>query len=171
MIPIPLGPPASRYLLLAKVVAVLLVLAAAFGSGWAVNGWRLGAEMAQERQGQAEAIAKGVKDALETTAAMQAKKDRALSAARDRELALSAAAADAAAESNRLRDELAAERTRIAVASCPSVRDHANAISSVFGECQSAYSEMAGIADRASSDVRTLIEAWPTLKEQKHDPR
>lgn len=139
----------------------LAVAALVFGAGWSVNGYRLGEQIAELKREQAQAITKGVKDALETTTALQAKKDRALAAANVRGHALSAAVDNAAAESNRLRDELSRADARIAQAADAAVRDYAVAANAVFADCSRQYQNMAAKADGHASDVRTLIEAWP----------
>ena len=149
------------YVTAPAVIAAVAIAVAGFGAGWSVNGWRLDAAMARQQATQAEKIAQGVKDALETTTALQGKKDRALSAARDRELALSAAAADAAAESNRLRDELSRADARIANATDAAVRQYAVTANAVLADLERAGEEISRAAGGHASDVRTLLEAWP----------
>ena len=109
-----------------------------------------------------------MKDALETTTALQGKKDRALSA-RDRELALSAAAADAAAESNRLRDELSRADARIANATDAAVRQYAVTANAVLADLERAGEEISRAAGGHATDVRTFSKPGP--KEQNHDTR
>lgn len=159
---------ASPYALAAKLAAVLTVLVAVFAAGWTANGWRLGAELAELKQAQAESITKGVKDALETTTGLLAKKDRALAAAADRNRVLAVAAAAAGAESDGLRAQLTTADARIATAAESAVRDYAAAANAVLADMDREGAGMARAADGHASDVRTLLDAWPTVKEQKH---
>ena len=85
----------------------------------------------------------------------------AQNAAKIREIALrrSAAAADSAA--NSLRDELAAARSNLSSASCETVRGHAEALNSVFGQCVNRYRGLAETTQGIASDALMLDQAWP----------
>lgn len=59
----------------ARIIAVLLVLAAVFGAGWKVQGWRMGEDMAQFQKELAEARADAETAEREKEQALQARSD------------------------------------------------------------------------------------------------
>jgi uncharacterized iron-regulated membrane protein len=81
--------------------------------------------------------------------------------AKKRETKLAADAADARAESGRLRNSIATIRAELPSLAADAVRRYADTTSIVLGECQDRYSELAETADRLDSDRQTLGEAWP----------
>jgi hypothetical protein len=133
----------------------------AFGAGWTTNGWRLGAELSDLKTTQAQAAEKGISDVRDAENAFRQRAEAAARAAQSRNGALSADAANARAESERLRDLLTATRADIAESSRASLDEYATAISVVFDQCERAYQELARAADGHASDARTLIDAWP----------
>jgi hypothetical protein len=46
------------------IIAAIVIFAAGAGSGWTANGWRLGAELANEKTDRANEVAKQSQDAL-----------------------------------------------------------------------------------------------------------
>ena len=74
---------------------------------------------------------------------------------------LQAAADRARAQSDGLRNDLAAIRLQLPGLARDAVNRYADAASVVFGDCSRAYQELAGQADRIASERQTLIDAWP----------
>lgn len=143
------------------LVASAISLALGFGGGWATNGWRLGAEIAQIKQDQAQAVTKSVQEALADTITYQRKKDEALKRAEARAVASRNLAAAAASESDKLRDQLAASASNIPRATHDSLVRYATTLSSVFGECQAEVTGLEAKATGHASDVIKLTDSWP----------
>ena len=118
-------------------------------------------ELSELRAAQADAIAQANTAALAETQRLQAAKDKALKAAAVRQSDLARAAAVARNERDGLRDELSAARVQLSSASCASVRDHAAALNTVFGQCAAAIERLAGQADGHAADAMMLQDAWP----------
>lgn len=85
----------------------------------------------------------------------------AQNAATERNKKNQVAIAAARAQSDGLRDQLAATRAKLSSASADAVRDYAATLSDVFGDCAAKYQSMAEIADGHAGDVMLLQEAWP----------
>lgn len=149
------------------LIASLVSAAIAFGGGWSINGMRLDKQISDIKRTQAESIAQGVKDALQTTVELQGKKDAAIKTATARNAALAAVADSARAESERLRADLDKARTDIANASDSSLRQYATTLGAVFAECGTSLESLARKADGHASDARTLIDAWPVTQKEK----
>jgi len=92
---------------------------------------------------------------------MQTKLQEAQNAATQRDQTIRAAATAAATAGDRLRIALDTIRAGLPNATPAASRDTAAALAAVFGDCAKEYRGLAEIADRHSSDSRTLIEAWP----------
>ena len=149
------------------LASVAVSLAIGFGGGWTANGWRLGAEIAQIKQEQSDAVTKGVQQALAETITYQRKKDDALKKAEARALANRDLAAAAASESDKLRDQLAASAGAIPRATHDSLVKYTTTLSTVFGECQTTVTGLAEKATGHASDVLKLTDAWPVKKDSK----
>lgn len=147
--------------LLQLLATFAVSLAIGFGGGWAANGWRLGAEIAQIKQEQSEAVTKGVQEALADTIKYQRKKDDALKKAESRAAANAAIAAAARTESDGLRDQLAASASNIPRATHDSLVRYATTLSAVFGECQAEITGLGTKATGHTSDVIKLTDSWP----------
>lgn len=140
--------------------AIAYVLALAFS----VGGWWMYARTAREL-----AIVQAVyeHDAQRAAADIQAKEDErekrlkeAKDAATKREQTISAAAAVARGERDRLRDEIA-RRDAMPIDTAAAERESARRARAALEECDRVQQETAGRLDRRESEVRTLIEAWP----------
>lgn len=70
-------------------------------------------------------------------------------------------AADAAANADRLRHDLAAARGRLSAATAEACRATAGTALELLGACADDYRDMAAAADGHAADVKTLTEAWP----------
>ena len=152
---------ARGFVLITALLPYIIAAAMAFGAGWSINGWRLAVEISHLQQAQAESISKGVSDALTATNAMQQRAASATRAADERNRSLSAGAANARAESERLRADLSKARADIASATRASLDNYTAALGLVFAECTRAYQELAVSADGHASDVLTLKMSWP----------
>lgn len=151
-----------------KALAVTAVLAACFGAGWAVNGWRMGAEIAQINQERAESIAKGVKAAMADTVLLQRKKDEALAKAQSLAVAHRNSAAATAAESDQLRNALSAARADLPSHSGDACADDSTATDRLLDTVEAGVTRLsssgAAIADQANGHARdslTLQNSWP----------
>lgn len=107
------------------------------------------------------AIARANEQAQAKAAEMQAAVTRAQNDATKRESILRASANDARAESDGLRDDIAAMREQLTTATRDAAAARAIAVGTVLQQCAAKYQDMAAIADRHASDVRTLMQAWP----------
>lgn len=137
-----------------QIIMVAIIALAGFGSGWTIQNWRYGAkenERAQQTLVQIQAsAASNIRRADNVIAAQNRANDRAVVLRRDVD--------SSRVELGRLRDELARSRSSLTVAACP---DRAAALGDVLAECAGAYQDLAGKTDRHTSDIHTLIDAWP----------
>jgi len=108
-----------------------------------------------------QAIAVANTEAAQKTAALSNAVLKATNESKIRETSLRAAAAAAASDLAGLRDDLAAMREHLAGATRDSILKRTDAVAAVLADCSRKYQGMAEVAERHSSDVRTLIEAWP----------
>jgi hypothetical protein len=139
------------------------IATAAFIGGFAVQGWRMEAKLADIAIANEEAT----KAVAAEASRLIGKKDNALKAAQE-QTRKNAVAADAARiELHRVRIEADRSLSAIPTASCSSVRNYATATTSVFGECAVALEELARKADGHAVDAKALRDAWPDNKETK----
>jgi hypothetical protein len=141
-----------------------VMLAAAFASGFAVQGWRKDAQIAEIEAANSAAVATATAQAMEQTTQMQRKKDDALRLAAKRTQENASAAAAARAERDGLRNQINAATTALPTATCSSARDYAATATAVFEQCAAALEELATKADGHATDSRTLTNAWPTTE-------
>jgi len=143
------------------------IAVAAFVGGFAVQGWRMDAKLAEMESANAAAVVAATTQVVEESKRLQGQKDDALKAAQQ-QIRKNALATDAARiELHRVRVEANRATAAIATATCPTVRDYATTSTSVFGECTVALEEMARLADGHAVDAKALRDAWPTTKETK----
>jgi len=147
-----------------KLALAAAMLAAAFASGFAVQGWRKDAQIAEIEAANSAAVAAATAQAMEETTQMQRKKDDALRLAAKRAQENASAAAAARAERDGLRNQINAATTALPTATCSSARDYAATAADVFEQCATALEELAAKADGHASDARTLTNAWPTTE-------
>jgi hypothetical protein len=141
-----------------------VMLAAAFASGFAVQGWRKDAQIAEIEAANSAAVAAATAQAMEETTQMQRKKDDALRLAVKRAQENASAAAAARAERDGLRNQINAATTALPTATCSSARDYAATATAVFEQCAAALEELATKADGHATDSRTLTNSWPTTE-------
>lgn len=147
-----------------KLAIAAAMLAAAFASGFAVQGWRKDAEIAAIEAANAAAVAAATAQAMEQTTEMQRKKDDALRLAAKRAQDNAAAAAAARAERDGLRNQINTATSALPTATCTSARDYAATAAAVFEQCAAALEELATKADGHATDARTLTNSWPTTE-------
>lgn len=111
--------------------------------------------------GQAEANTRALKAAADSTARMQKEKDDAIERANTRAAAQATAVAAARAQSDRLRRDLSDTRARLAQAPVEALREYADTVGELYGECEAELVETAAKADGHASDVQLMLEAWP----------
>lgn len=151
-----------------KAGAAALVIAISFGSGWLTQGWRKDAEIQRLQLSHQRALTASEQQARlaemlarSTEQKFQQKLQEAQDGARKRETTLRADAAASRAAAGSLRDQLATIRGGLTQASSQARADTAAALAVVLERCSVEYRELAEVADRHASDVRTLIDAWP----------
>jgi hypothetical protein len=143
------------------------IAVAAFVGGFAIQGWRMDAKLAEMESANAAAVVAATTQVVEESKRLQGQKDDALKAAQQ-QIRKNALATDAARiELHRVRVEANRATAAIVTATCPAVRDYATTSTSVFGECTVALEEMARLADGHAVDAKALRDAWPTTKETK----
>jgi len=142
------------------------MLAAAFASGFAVQGWRKDAQIAEIEAANSAAVAAATAQAMEQTTEMQRKKDDALRLAARRAQENAAAAAAARAERDGLRNQINTATSALPTATCASSRDYAATAAALFDQCAAALEELATKADGHATDSRTLTNAWPSIEKK-----
>lgn len=143
------------------------IAVAAFVGGFAVQGWRMDAKIAEIETTNAVAVVEATKAVAAEAARLQGKKDNALKVAQE-QMRKNAIAADAArVELHRVRVEADRATSSIPTATCTSVRDYAATATSVFGECAVALEDMARKAGGHAVDSKALRDAWVDNKETK----
>lgn len=149
-----------------KMAIAAVMLAAAFASGFAVQGWRKDAQIAEIEAANSAAVAAATAQAMEETTQMQRKKDDALRLAAKRAQENASAAAAARAERDGLRNQINAATTALPTATCSSARDYAATATAVFEQCAAALEELATKADGHATDSRALTNSWPTTEKK-----
>jgi hypothetical protein len=144
---------------LALIAAVI-----AFAAGFLVQGWRMDAQIAEIEAANSKAQAEAAAQAALDTARMQKDKDNALRQATIKAAQNALAANSARTELDRLRKQQDASATAMSDATCTSVREHAAALNTVFGECVATLEGLARKADGHALDQRTLSDSFPRSK-------
>lgn len=151
-------------------IAAWLILAAALPSllTWYVMDTRRDAAVLQLQLDHQTALTKEAQDygkALEAvnadTLRMQKDKDHAINLANDRANANALALAAARSELQRLHGDLSEAKRRVANAPVDAIREYANTVSDLYGECEAELAETARAATGHASDVQLMIDAYP----------
>lgn len=151
----------DKYLLLAKIVAVGLLVIAAFAWWSAHNagqqkiGYDRAADEYQTKLDEATEAARNKEDEWQEKWRV-ATNERAET---ENKLALSRAAA--AAADDRLRRATDDWRNRLSVASVEACRTAASTAAGLLGECSAAYRDVAAAASGHLADLRQCESAWP----------
>lgn len=144
-----------------KILSVALLALLAATTTWRIQDWRYGKQISDIRAQEAQTYAAKLAEERATEQERYETAMEALNAARRRENQNRAAAAAARAESDRLRDDLAAATAQLPGLAGDALRDRAATLGELLGLCAAEYQGMAGKAQRHADDVRTLTEAWP----------
>ena len=144
-----------------KLAAIGVALVLAFAAGWAVQGWRMGAEYAALEMRYATRLAQAHENALTEYARLEKVKNDAIRQAEIETEKNAAAAAAAARAADRLRGDLANVRASIAAAPRPAVDQYAATASELLAECGRELADVSAKADGHAADVRLMLAAWP----------
>jgi len=140
----------------------LVVGAAAGGAGiWFIQEWRIESKIDRITSQVAQ-------DALKAQEAARAKEEEftkqqkeAQDAATKRETALRADADGARRSVDGLRGQLAELRKQLPGLADDSVRERADTLADILGQCSEEYRGLAEKADRHVSDKQKLMDSWP----------
>jgi len=138
------------------IVAIVAALAA-----WFAQGWRLGEQMQEQARDLAEQRNEQTRLVLQAERNRHAQLAEADRAARTREAGLRRDADAARTELDRLRDASGAA-VGMSGESHGACLDRVAAFRDVFDQCAARYGGLAEKAGRHASDVKTLIDAWPS---------
>jgi hypothetical protein len=142
------------------LIAAASALIIGVTAGWTANGWRLNGKIDRMMSEYSQAMAQAGQNAMLESARLQKLKDEALNEANRIAQKNALAATAARAELDRLRRQLATAND-LSTSTCPSTRDYAATLATVFGECATRIGELAEKADGHAADSRTLEGAFP----------
>lgn len=151
-------------------IAAALIVSAVLGAllAWLVLDSRHSAEVLRlqldrqsERTKDAQAYGKALETIHQDTLRMQKEKDDAIARATQRAQANAVAAAAATAELGRVRNDLSEAKRRLASAPVEALREYADTVSDLYGECEAELTETARAATGHASDVVLFSESWP----------
>lgn len=145
------------------VPAVLAIAGAIAGAAtaWQIQAWRYGARESAHAASQAQAQRDATQEARRIEQARARNIQEAQNEATNRNRKLRADADSARAESERLRDDLAAIARALPGATDTARAEYAAAQRDVLAQCAGAYQELAGKADGHASDAALMQHAWP----------
>lgn len=109
-------------------------------------------------------LAEAKAEALATERELTSQRDNAIKGRDEREKANRTLAAAATTASNSLRDTLASIRNGLSSDSDETVRNRADTLAVLLGECTREYRSLGESADRHANDVQTFDQAWPVVK-------
>lgn len=144
-----------------RLIAAGVALMLAFATGWAAQGWRMGAEHAALEMRYATRLAQAQEYALKEYERLEKVKDDAIKAAEIEAEKNAAAAATASRAADRLRGDVANLRASIAAATRATVDQYAATASELLAECGRELADVAAKADGHAADVRLMMAAWP----------
>ena len=117
-----------------QTIAAAVGAALIFGAGWAVNGWRLGQDIAQIQLVHTQELAARDAGAFAVAQAIDTNYQGALNASIQEQARLAGAAAVATRNAGRLREQLSEADKRIATASTAAVREYAATANQLLGQ-------------------------------------
>ena len=157
--------------LVAQVMRYAAALAVGAALAWGAQGWRLGAQVQASqaaleslRREHAESLTRATAGALNATLVWQKVKDDAIDRAQQRAKAQAHSADIARRERDSLRNTIAAASLRLPDATPSACTEYGAAVSGLLDQCSAAYQELAAVADGHVSDVRLMLDAWPTVR-------
>ena len=139
--------------------------ALSFGAGWQIQSWKYGEKIEDMKLATSNEVIEALRRNKVLTETITAKYQEALNESRAREVILRHNVAVAVRESDGLREQASEAARRIAEAPPASIAEYATTVSGLFADCSRDYQEMAGKASGHATDVRTLVEAWPVMKD------
>ena len=142
--------------------AFLAGLALAAASTWHIQAWLYDAQIKGIEAQHSKAIAASAKSALRLTEIYRENADAAVKKGEARAAQNKRDADRLRGELDGLRGDLATVPDRIRHASREAVDQYATTASVVFDQCVRSYSDLAGAATGHASDVKTLMDAWPS---------
>ena len=141
-----------------RLIAYALALAFAFGGWWLW--WGARDDLIAYRAEVAALGAKAQADADAQDAEWQSQLEEARNDAKKREAVISAAAAGARSERDRLRDEIK-RLNSLPIASADAERDAATRARAAFERVAEAAERTTGELELRQSELREQVEAWP----------
>lgn len=151
----------QRYIRVAEVLAIITAIIS-FAVWWHRH------DMKEQDIGYQRAVAEyQAKLVTAQEAARQREVDmakqlqEAQNAAAQRDQTIRTLSAATGAASNSLRDTINTIRSGVPVATADALRQSVDKLGAILNECQGRYRSVAEAADRAESDKRTLMDAWP----------
>jgi hypothetical protein len=145
----------------ASIISYAALGAACAWGAWSVQGWRMGEQLSQLKTEYATAQARAVERAHSETIKLQANADKAARASAARQAKMADDADSARSAADRLRVELAAA---LLMPGNTCTSSHTETVSELLAQCGKSYSDMAAEADKRSSEVIQLLDAWPSAK-------
>lgn len=130
-------------------------------AAWEFQDSRYTAELSALQLEYSKAQVRAQEKAKAEQSAITKRYEEAINEARTREISLRRDIDSARSESDGLRELSADAARKLANAPAPAVLEFAVAVNDLFNDCQRTYQDLAGKADQHSSDLRTLIQAWP----------
>ena len=143
------------------VLAAILATALAGWGGWAVNGWRLGEQIATIKAAQIEAVNAATREARATESRRFKEVQDAQANATKRAQVARADSAAARTELDRLRDAIAARPVCVPGDTASASPERTDTAGQLLAECSGAYQDLAATADRLHADRMMLLESWP----------
>ena len=143
------------------VLAAILAAALAGWGGWAVNGWRLGEQIATIKAAQIEAVNAATREARATESRRFKEVQDAQANATKRAQVARADSAAARTELDRLRDAIAARPVCLPGDTASASPERTDTAGLVLAECGQALTDLAATADRLHADRMMLLESWP----------
>lgn len=139
--------------------------ALAFGAGWQIQSWKYGEKIEAMKLATSNEVIEALRRNKVLTETITTKYQEVLNESRAREVILRRNVAVAIRESDGLRKQASEAARRIAEAPPASIAEYATTVSGLLADCSRDYQEMAGKASGHATDVRTLVEAWPVMKD------
>ena len=154
--------------------AALLAATVAATGAWAVQGWRMGAQvqagktaLESLKRERAESLTRATAGALNATLKWQKVKDDAIDRAQQRAKAQAHSADIARRERDSLRNTIAAASLRLPDAAPSACTEYATAVGGLLDQCSAAHQELAIRADGHAADAATCRAAWPVNRVQE----
>ena len=147
--------------LLIRAAVVIAFIAATVIAGCVTGREQIHDKWDADKAIRMQAALTAERDARSKERSMQQQLNEAINAAAERETKLRADYSAANAAARGLRNDIAAVRSKLSIATVEACRGTAETALVVFGECADQYQSLAQDADRLGSSAKTLNDAWP----------